>query len=258
MYRIYFVLILSAVLTVGCDGNHVSNPNYYGIEHQIDSLIDNGANPYDVASYLHDNLDYLDVRVEASKDWNYTVSTSADGEFRVYSIIDWTHSSIYDVHNIFHYRNGKDDDAIHLKADAGDWGYIRDIGMVSSKDKTYYILVSEYETIHQGVFYTAMITVYSLDKYIYNSLTRESVFLTKSGRMTDSIEVSWRDDYGHKDDANLFGISVDDTKDTHEVYVQVIDAKTGDALDRAIVYRWDGKHFVYSEIRSMRIERKWE
>ena len=258
MFRGYFALILSTIFMVGCSRNSINSSCGYGIENQIDSLIENGANPYDVASYLHSNRDYLDVKVAPSQNCYYTVCTSEDGEFRVYSIFDWPSSSIRDSHNIFHYRNGRDDDAIHIKADAGDWGYIRNIGMIQHGDKSYYILISEYYSIHQGVFYTAMVSVYSLDKYIYDSLTRESIFVTKSGRHTDMIEVSWQDDHGDKDDSNLFGISFDDAKDTHEVYVQVIDAKTGNALDRAIVYRWNGKHFVFAEIRPMRIERTEE
>lgn len=164
-------------------------------------------------------------------------------------------STIYDVHNIFLYRNGEDEYDTHVKADAGDWGYIINIGMVISGHKTYYLLVSEYVSYHYGMYCTTMISAYSLDSDIYNSLKREPLFITKSGKQTDMIEVSWDDNGSNKDWLNLFSVSLDNSGNTHEVYIQVIDAKSGEALDKAIVYKWDGSHFRYSGLKPMRIER---
>lgn len=250
-------LFVFLLLLAGCNSHqHISDT--YGPYHQIDSLMENGANPYDVASYLYEHSETLDQTYDFTDGEGYKVMTSADKDFRVYSILDWPHSSIYDVHNIFHYRNGRYDDAIHINADAGDWGYIVNIGMVKSGSKSYYILISEYESVHQGIYCTTMVSVYSLDEYIYNSLTREPIFITRDGRHLDSIEVSWADDLGFKSMDNLFGIAIDNPCDTKEIYIQVIDSGSGDALDQAIIYRWDGHHFTYAGILPKHFERKYD
>lgn len=250
---VHYISITIVLLTLftSCKDGH-SGAVVYAPNQRIDSLLYYGANCYDVASLLYKNPDYLDVQMDSSSTSSYDVVTSSDGNFRVYSIFD-SSSSTYDVHNIFHYRNGDD---VHVKADAGDWGYITGIGTIRSGEKNYYILVSEYVALHQGLHYTAMVSVYSLNEYIYDSLTRESVFIPKSGRPIDSITVSWNDNGGDKDSLNLFGISMDSNNNTKEIYIQVIDAQNGDATDNALVYRWNGTQFVFSEIRHMRIERK--
>lgn len=253
------ILPIAALLFIAsCGENHDSISDAYGVERQLDSLIDNGANPYDIASFLYENPEYLDVPVVSSPDGDYTVQTSSDGNFRVYSIYDWPSSSVCEIHNIFQYRTGGYDDTIYLKADAGDSGSIKEIGKVSKGDKALYILVSDNYILHHGVYYTAMVSVYSLNDYMYDSLARESVFVTNSGQRLDYIEVFWQDEHWEKDDSNLFGVAIDNKEDTREIYIQVIDANTGDALDRAIVYAWDGESFVYAGIRAMSICRDLE
>lgn len=249
----YTIIMLSVLLLSACQIRPSNKPGKSDPSCQLDGLLGNCANQYEVAAYLSKNLEILDIPVKPSPYTNYTVKTSADNNFRVYSILD-PMSSIYDVHNVFLYRNGDDYDT-HVKADAGDWGYIINIGMVASGHKTYYLLISEYVSYHYGMYCTTMISAYSLDRDKYNSLKREPLFITKSGNLTDIIEVSWDDNGSNKDWLNLFGVSLDNAGDTHEVYIQVIDAKSGDAIDKAIVYRWDGCHFRYSGLKPMRIER---
>ena len=251
----HHLLLAGALLACACHGGNGPTPETYGVLRQVDSLLDNGCGPYKVASFLGSHPEQLDLPVDSLAE-SHLARTSADGRFRVYSIMHWQNSAICDIHNLFLYRNGDDPDDVHLRADAGDWGYIKDIGMLRTGDKTYYILVSEYLSVHQGLFLTTMVSVYSLDRNRYDSLKRESRFRTMSGRLTDSIEVEW-DDYGaEKSWDNLFGIAFDDRGDTREVYVQVVDSRTGDAHDLAIVYRWDGRCFAYQGLRPMRIERK--
>ena len=251
------VFLFSVLLMCACNSSKStsSSQEEYCPSHRVDSLLDNCANPYEIALELSKHpFEVLSTPIEPSPYTNYTIKTSADGNFRVYSILA-PMSSIYDVHNIFLYQNGDEYD-VHVKADQGDWGYITNIGMLSNGNKTYYLLVSEYVSYHQGLYCTTMISAYSLNNEIYNSLKRESLFITKNGNLTDMIEVSWSDDGANKDWGNLFGVSLNRISNTQEVYIQVIDAKSGDALDRAIVYRWDGRHFVYSGLKPMRIERK--
>ena len=100
-----------------------------------------------------------------------------------------------------------------------------------------------------------MVSVYSVDEQIFDSLKREQTFVTKSGHLIDSIEVQWHNPFECSLPDNYFGITIDNPKNTHEIYVQVIDENTGDPLDKAIVYKWNGRHFSYSEIRPMKIER---
>ena len=251
------VFLFSVLIMCACNSSKStsSSQEAYCPSHRVDSLLDNCANPYEIALELSKHpFDVLSTPIEPSPYTNYTIKTSADGNFRVYSILA-PMSSIYDVHNIFLYRNGKDEYDVHVKADQGDWGYIINIGMVPSEKKTYYLLVSEYVSYHQGMFCTTMISAYSLSREIYNSLKREQLFITKSGNLTDIIEVSWDDDGANKDWTNLFGISLSNTSNTQEIYIQVISAKTGNALDRAIVYKWDGQHFVYSGLKGMCVDR---
>lgn len=251
------VVLLSVLVMCACNGRKsTSSPQEaYSPSHRVDSLLGNCANPYEIALEISKHpVEVLNTPTALPPYTNYTIKTSVDGNFRVYSILD-PMSSIYDVHNIFLYRNGKDEYDVHVKADQGDWGYIINIGMVPSEKKTYYLLVSEYVSYHQGMFCTTIISAYSLSHEIYNSLKREQLFITKSGNLTDMIEVSWNDDGANKDWTNLFGVSLSNTSNTQEIYIQVISAKTGNALDRAIVYKWNGRHFVYSGLKGMRVER---
>ena len=96
--------------------------------------------------------------------------------------------------------------------------------------------------------YTSGITAYSVQSDWDNSLKREPLFLTKRGNLIDSISVMWDDPHGDREDY-FYGVELDNPVDTKEVYIQVIEAETGTAMNKSIVYRWDGKHFVYSGIR---------
>ena len=233
-------LLAAAILLGACHANGGHTPETYGVLRQVDSLLDNGCGPYEVASFLYSHPEQLDLPVDSLAE-SHCVRTSADGRFRVYSIADWRSGSTCDIHNLFLYWNGDDD--IHLKADAGDLGCIKDIGMFRSGDKTYYILVSEYVAVHQGMCITTTVSIYSLDRSRYDSLKRESLFLTKDYRLIDSIEVQWDDDGTDEERGYPFGIALDDREDTREVYVQVIDGRTGEATGLAIVYRRDGRRF---------------
>ena len=109
--------------------------------------------------------------------------------------------------------------------------------------------------------YTSGITAYSVQSDWDNSLKREPLFLTKRGNLIDSISVMWDDPHGDREDY-FYGVELDNPVDTKEVYIQVIEAETGTAMNKSIVYRWDGKHFVYSGINSSLIfpvpKRPWQ
>lgn len=255
MNRTIFIILIASTLLCGC--RHYGQVDYttYGPLRQIDSLCDNGANPYDIASYLYEHPESLDLDIGSTQSDGYTVMTSSDGEFRVYSIYDWPGLSFPQIKNIFHYRNGRYDDDIHLKVEVEDWGCISSIGTVKNEEKSYYILVSDYYSELRGTCCVTMVSVYSLDDQIYDSLKREMAFITRSGRKIESIEVRWEDYKGFSFPDNYWGISMDNPHNTREIYVQVVDANTGKPLDRAIVYKWNKDHFEYSDIRPMKIER---
>ena len=179
----------------------------------------------------------------------YEVRTSYDGNFRVYSFVNCP-SYWCDIHNIFQYQIDKED-PIFIKADAGDDGSIIEIGMQKQESKTYYLLVSQNYIFHQSELIITMISAFSIDKSIYNSLKRESLFKTKNGKTLETITVVWDNVHGEKDYDNLFGISIDNPNNTREIYIQIIDETTGHAIDKAIVYRWDGKNFTYSGTKLM-------
>lgn len=256
MTRTLCTTIVFTVLLVSCNISSHNEMPIYGPLHQIDSILDAGGNPYDVASYLQDHMETLYLNLGFSQGDGYSVVTSADGNLRVYSVYDWPGLSFPQIKNIFHYRDGENDEDIHIKADEGDWGCISSIGTTKNDSKRYYVLLSDYYSEIHGTFVVTMVSVYSLDEQIYDSLKREqSAFLTKSGRHIDSIEVRWNDYSGYSLPDNYWGISMDNLQNTREIYVQVVDAKTGNPLDKAIVYRWNKNHFEYSEIRPMKIER---
>lgn len=246
---IFIQLILVALCTISCNGAHLRDRTKYSDSEKIDSLLDNGANPYDVASYLYENPDYLYVPIESTDESPYEVKTSPDGKFRVYSIfVSQNYTS--DIHNIFQYQIDEQD-PIFLKADAGDIGSITNIGMLKKGDKTYYLLLSEFYVFHQSVLVSNMISVYSVDDNIYDSLKREALFKTKNGNKLETIEVVWENIHGEKDSDKLFGISIDNPNNTREIYIQIIDQTTGHALDKAIVYRWDGNNYTYCGTKLM-------
>lgn len=257
MFRNYLLSLLAcSILLAGCKSHPYVAITNYGPFHQIDSIMDAGGNPYDVASYLHEHEETLDLNLDFSQGDGYSVMTSTDGNLRVYSVYDWSGSSFPQIKNVFHYRDGENDDDIHVKADEGDWGCISGIGTTKNDSKKYYVLLSDYYSEIHGTCVVTMVSVYSLDEQVYDSLKREqSVFWVKSGRHIDSIEVRWDDYSGYSLPDNYWGISMDNPHNTREIYVQVVDAKTGNPLDRAIVYRWNEDHFEYSEIRPMKIER---
>ena len=249
------LIILANLFALGaCGGNADYKPDFGG--DPIDSLLYHGANHFDIASWLDRNGD-LDTPVKPHEDCDYSIKTSANNRLRVYSVPDQT--CFYDnVHQIIHYRNGYDEFDEHIRIVDDDWGQIRDIGMVTDGHKTYYLLVYKDVHYHQGTYFSAVISAWSTDENEFDSLKREPLFVTKNGRHTDKIEVQWDDDGSFKDSQNVFGVSIDGTKNTRDVYIQVVDADTGDALDQALVYHWNGRYFVFSGLRPMRIEGSFE
>lgn len=252
--RLTFFALLSILELGACGGNAGHETNYGG--NPIDSLLYHGANHFDIASWLYKHGD-LDIRVDSRDDWSYSVKTSADNRLRVYSFSDDTRF-YEDVHQIVHYRNGDDELDEHIRIVDDDWGLIRDIGMLTSGHKTYYLLVYDSVSFHQGMYCRSMISAWSVDNYEYDSLKREPLFITKNGRYTDRIEVRWDDGGGQKDSQNVFCVSLDRTSNTREVYIQVVDADSGDALNQAIVYHWNGGKFIFYGLRPMRIEGVFE
>lgn len=250
-YRLLFYLIVS-IFAFGCKNIQSNYPptgtKEYGPGQKIDSLIDIGANHYDVASYLFKHPEYLNVIIKPRMDsdiWRYSVNTSADGKLRVYSFLDDL-GYPQDVHNIFQYLID-DDLPVRVQADECNDGTVKTIGMRCLGVKTYYLIVTEYVSYHNC--YSTGITAYSVQSDWDNSLKKEPVFLTKGGNLIDSISIMWDDPHEDREDY-FYGVELDNPVNTKEVHIQVVDAENGMATNKSIVYRWDGKHFAFSDIKN--------
>ena len=250
-FKLAFFL-LSSILAIGCKNirsNYLlTDANEYGAGQKIDSLLDGGANHYDVASYLFKHPEYLHVNIEPITDdfiWRYSVNSSADGKLRIYTFLDDL-GYTRDVHNIFQYLIA-DDLPVRVQADECNEGTVNTIGMRCQGLKTYYLILNDYVSGHNC--YTSGITAYSVRSDRDNSLKREPLFLTKGGSLIDSISIMWDDPHGDRE-GYFYGVKLDNLENTEEVCIQVVEAETGTATNKCIVYRWDGKHFAYSGIRT--------
>lgn len=205
----------------------------------IDEILENGGSRYDVAAFLLRNPDY-----EGSESDLYSYLKSGDGKICIYSICrEIVPAYIYQFDNIAHYK--VDESEKDVKADLDFYGWIQQIGIQKTGDKTYYLLVSNLHLTHQGEMYYFTVSAYSLvnDGSFFEP---ESIFKTKDGSTLQTIEVKW-DDFGYRYSAdNLWGIYIDSESNTKRVYVQLVDDEPGEARDVAFVYEWDGSYFVYT------------
>lgn len=115
MFRYYLLSLLACILFIGCRSHPNAAVTSDGPLHQIDSIIDVGGNPFDVASYLHEHMETLDLNLDFSRGNGYSVMTSADGDLRVYSVYDWPSLLFPQIKIIFNYRDGENDDDIQMK-----------------------------------------------------------------------------------------------------------------------------------------------
>lgn len=92
--------------------------------------------------------------------------------------------------------------------------------MTKNDSKRNYVLLSDYYSEIHGTCVVTMVSVYSLDEQVYGSLKREqSAFLTRSGRLIDSIEVRWDDYSGYSLPDNYWGISMDNPHNTGGIFI---------------------------------------
>lgn len=247
-----FLSLLCILLLVSCSkSNSFSDCGLSG--YSLDSLLSDGGSQYDVAAYLYRNPDFLQNSPRSFRDGGrLTYETSSDGCFRVYSME--LPGCYPDIESILQYGDSEYDSLLILD-EMEDKGRVWKIGMNDSDPKTIYLPVSFQTFCCGGEYLSACIRSYSINNDETGfSIQQAPLFKTKSGKLLDSIEVDWNDDCGERSSNNVFCIALDNLENTREVYIQVIDADTGEALDKAIVYRWDGSFFKYVGIVPKKIE----
>jgi hypothetical protein len=243
---------LCIVLLLSCSKSNTSSDRSLS-GYTLDRLLSEGGSHYDVAAYLYRNPEFLQNTPRSFRDGGrLSYETSADGCFRVYSME--LPGCYPDIENILQYGPSKYEPVLLLD-ELEDKGRVWEIGMNDSASKKIYLPVSFQHFCCGGEYLSACIRSFSI---IYDetgfSIQQEPLFKTKSGKLLDSIEVDWDDDCGERSSNNVFRIALDNPENTREVYIQIIDAATGEALDKAIVYRWDGSFFNYAGIIPKRIE----
>ncbi len=248
-----FIIIAAVLLALTSCGNHSASrliyPPYFeqkaGLPGSLDSLAFYEANHYDYASWLLKHPEtLLHSPVEYSDSPYHCYTTSADRKFRVYSILDQERWSDTYAYNIIQYTTSDQFDDVSLSVETLTRDIIQQIGMISIGAKTYYLPITNLYVFHQGEYFRCSISAFSVTEN--HLLKKEKLFLTRDGRYLDTIDVEWDDNGGTLSNDDLFGIRLDSMFNTHEVQIQVIDGVTGEALNRTLSYKWDGRYFKYS------------
>ncbi len=245
-----FVLVM---LFSSCTGQRSSLSDSPLTAYQLDSLLGEGGNHYDVASLLYRNPDFFYNSPRSFREGGrLSYDTSLDGQFRVYSIELQGNYPFID--NIIQCGDSRSTPLLMMEA-IEDKGPIYKIGMHNDGHRTIYLPVSFQYFCCGGEYISAAIRSFSIIRDSSGfSILSEPIFKTKHGRLLDSIEVDWDDNCGKEPSNNIFCIDWDNPDNVNEIYIQVIDADTGIALNKAIVYRWDGIFFNYAGIVSKTYE----
>ena len=253
MKHLIFIIVVGTALFSSCaDDGSSSVVNISGVS--LDSILMDGGNHYDVASQLFRNPDFLSESPRSFRDGGrLTYETSSDGCFRVYSMELAGHYP--EVENLIQYGDSKYDPLLLLE-EMAFMGRVDKIGMKKDGKRTIYLPITFQYFCCGGEYISANICSYSSVKESYGgaSVQSEPVLKTKNGSLLDTIEVDWNDNCGEVSSCNVFCIELDSVDNTNEIYIQVVDADTGKALDKALVYRWDGTFYTYSGIIPKRIE----
>lgn len=253
MKHLTFLLTIVTVLIPSCDAHRNTTSDNVITAYQLDSLLGEGGNHYDIASLLYRNPEFLLNSQRSFWDGGrLSYETSSDGQFRVYSI-ELKGNYPY-VENIIQCGDSTYEPMLLLEEMAFT-GRVVKVGMHKDGELTYYFPISFQYFCCGGEYISASIQAFSISNTSEGfSIRSESVFKTKRGSLLDRIDVDWDDHCGEAPSSNVFCIELDDHESTNEVYIQVIDTDKGKAFDKAIVYKWDGAFFKYAGIIPKHIE----
>lgn len=252
MKHLFYILFIWTALFRSCVNGSPSSV-YHLSGNSLDSILMEGGNHYDIASQLFRNPDFLSESPRSFRDGGrLTYETSSDGCFRVYTME--LAGRYPEVENLIQYGDSKYDPLLLLD-EMAFMGRVDKIGMKKDGKRTIYLPITFQYFCCSGEYISANICSYSSVKESYGgaSVLSEPVLKTKNGTLLETIEVDWNDNCGEVSSCNVFCIELDSVDNTNEIYIQVVDADTGKALDKALVYRWDGTFYTYSGIIPKRI-----